>query len=115
VTWLSLQFWQGFDTILSDMCHFTHGNSVVDAYKSLELARTAFEIATWEDELTSEASGGLQILKPGGNLVMKLLQGAGTQDFANELKDHFGRVAWHRPKATRSESKEVFLIGLKKK
>lgn len=94
------------------MCHFTHGNSVVDAYKSLELARTAFEIATWRDEGNSE---GLQLLKPGGNLVMKLLQGAGTQDFATEIKDHFGRVAWHRPKATRSESKEVFLIGLKKK
>ena len=37
---------QGFDAVLSDMCHFTHGNSVTDAYKSLELARCAWTVAT---------------------------------------------------------------------
>jgi len=40
---------------------------------------------------------------------------AGTQEFAAELRRDFGKVAWHRPKATRSESKEVFLLGLKRK
>ena len=42
-------------------------------------------------------------------------QGAGTQEFAAELRRDFAKVAWHRPKATRSESKEVFLLGLKRK
>ena len=40
---------------------------------------------------------------------------AGTQEFAAELRRDFAKVAWHRPKATRSESKEVFLLGLKRK
>lgn len=44
-----------------------------------------------------------------------LLMGAGTQEFAAELRRDFTKVAWHRPKATRSESKEVFLLGLKRK
>ena len=117
---LGPEFWQthcpqGFDVVLSDMCHFTHGNTVVDSYKSLELARTAFEIAAIQPgQNFSEESRSGGVLRPGGSLVMKLLQGPGTQEFAAELKEHF-TVAWHRPKATRSESKEVFLLGLKKK
>ena len=34
---------------------------------------------------------------------------------ATSLKTYFNKVAWHRPKATRSESKEVFLLGISKK
>ena len=49
-----------------------------------------------------------------GSLVMKILQGAGFEEFARELKTHYKTVKHHRPKATRSESKEVFLIGLHK-
>lgn len=30
---------------------------------------------------------------------------------AQALKQRFKRVAWFRPKATRSESKEIFLVG----
>lgn len=45
---------------------------------------------------------------------MKILQGAGIEEFAKELKEHYKTVKHHRPKATRSESKEVFLIGLGK-
>lgn len=99
---------RGFDVVLSDMCHFTHGNALTDAYKSLELARTAFEIS-----LLSENDN--VVLKTGGSLVMKLLQGPGTQEFAQDLKEYFGTVKHHRPKATRSESKEIFIIGINKK
>lgn len=101
---------KGFDVVLSDMCHFTHGNALTDAYKSLELARTAFEISSLP---ISDYEHG--VLKPGGHLVMKLLQGQGTQEFAQELKEYFTSVKHHRPKATRSESKEIFLIGMNKK
>ncbi|KAI7835811.1 hypothetical protein COHA_010301 [Chlorella ohadii] len=100
------------------LCHFTLGNSVADAYKSLELARTAWTIATGGEEAESldpNMPWGRGVLKPGGSLVMKLLQGTGTQEFAAELRHDFTKVAWHRPKATRSESKEVFLLGLKRK
>ena len=98
---------RGLDVVLSDMCHWTHGNSVIDSAKSLDLARTAFEISLYEEE-------GYRLLKPGGSLVMKILQGAGIEEFAQELKTYYKTVKHHRPKATRSESKEVFLIGLNK-
>ncbi|KAL4421639.1 hypothetical protein ABPG75_010930 [Micractinium tetrahymenae] len=124
---LGPEFWaehcpSGFDVVLSDMCHFTLGNSVADAYKSLELARTAWTIAAGGELAGEQADPNLPwggpgrgVLKPGGSLVMKLLQGSGTQEFAAELRRDFAKVAWHRPKATRSESKEVFLLGLKRK
>lgn len=151
---IGTEFWaayHNFDVVLSDMCHFTHGNSVADAFKSLELARTAYEIATMQEfsvmalqqiheridtENINDDSGAVSpaiengngdntiekvpvkkngVLRPGGSLVMKILQGQGTQEFAQELKTHFNKVAWHRPKATRSESKEVFLLGISKK
>ena len=117
---LGREFWesqcpQGFHVVLSDMCHFTHGNTVVDSYKSLELARTAYEIAAMNPAYGEESFNGGGVLRPGGSLVMKLLQGPGTQEFAQELREHFGTVKWHRCKATRSESKEIFLLGLKKK
>lgn len=52
------------------MCHDTHGNRVMDACKSLELAETALEIA-----LAGGPAGGVSgVLRPSGSLVMKLLQ-----------------------------------------
>lgn len=64
-------------------CHFTHGNSVVDAYKSLELARTAWTIATGGDIAAADTDMPFSkgVLKPGGSLVMKLLQGSGETHY----------------------------------
>jgi 23S rRNA (uridine2552-2'-O)-methyltransferase len=109
---------QGFAVVLSDMCHSTHGNKMTDSYKSLDLARTAFEIATQAAAVPGAApldDARRGVLRPGGSLLMKILQGPGTQEFGQELREYFDKVAWHRPKATRSESKEVFLLGLKRK
>lgn len=61
----------------------------------------------------SDVSNGL--LLPNGHLVMKLLQGAGSQEFAQQLRKHFDKVAWARPAATRSESREIYLLGLGRK
>ena len=122
-TWRSLSP-RGFDVVLSDMCHFTHGNVVADAYKSLELAKTACDIATrphteCDKQLSTDRASDEDViealLKPGGHLVMKILQGPGTEEFAKELRGYFEKVSHHRPKATRSESKEVFLIGLRRR
>ena len=42
-------------------------------------------------------------------------QGAGSQEFAQQLRQHFNKVAWARPAATRSESREIYLLGLGRK
>ena len=60
---------QGFDAVLSDMCHATTGLSAVDAARSLQLANLACCISIGGAE---EHSTG--VLVPGGNLLVKLLE-----------------------------------------
>lgn len=54
------------------------------------------------------------LLRKGGNLVIKLLEGpgGGRHDLQTMCKPAFESFKWYRPKATRRESKEVFLIGM---
>lgn len=66
-------------------------------------------------EVSGQMNGGSGLLLPKGHLVMKLLQGAGSQEFAQQLRQHFTKVAWARPAATRSESREIYLLGLGRK
>ena len=52
------------------------------------------------------------VLLPGGSFVVKLLQGAGCGEYQRALRAHFRRVAWVQPRATRSESREMYLVGV---
>ena len=40
------------------------------------------------------------------------MQGSGSQELAAALRYHFHQVCWARPAATRSESREMYLLGL---
>lgn len=85
--------------MLSDMCHFTLGNSVADAHRSLELARCAWAVATGGEEAAEQgdveadpaAPFSRGVLRPGGSLVMKLLQvgapGAGERGMLRAAKE----------------------------
>ncbi len=55
------------------------------------------------------------VLLPDGHLVAKLLQGAGSEDLVRELRPHFKKVSWMQPKATRSASREMFVVALGRK
>lgn len=57
--------------------------------------------------------GSSGLLRKGGNLVIKLLEGpgGGRQDLQKVCKPLFEKFQWYRPKATRRESTEVFLIA----
>jgi 23S rRNA (uridine2552-2'-O)-methyltransferase len=91
-----------FDLVLSDMAPKTTGIRVTDQTRSFELCELALEQARkW--------------LKPGGHFVCKLFH---SDDFATLKKDilqSFDRFEAMRPDSTRKISKEIFLIGLKKK
>jgi 23S rRNA U2552 (ribose-2'-O)-methylase RlmE/FtsJ len=70
------------------------------------------EVSAAEDdsERRSDSSG---VLRVGGNLVVKLLEGpgGGRDDLSAVCKPHFESLRWFRPKATRGESTEVFLVA----
>ncbi len=88
-----------FDAVISDMAPATTGNKVVDAARCLELCRQALEIARHR-------------LRPGGNFVCKIFQGADFKDFTLEVKRLFETQHNFKPRSSRKASKEIFVIGL---
>ncbi|KAK9123951.1 hypothetical protein Sjap_013553 [Stephania japonica] len=122
---------KGFSVILSDMCPPVSGITTKDAALSAELGMRALGLAVGEAALAHlddnndgqesshhSSSGALEngILLPGGNLVIKLLESEDIQGFSKICKPCFKKTSWLRPKATKSSSREIYLIcqGLKK-
>ncbi|XP_042477991.1 ribosomal RNA large subunit methyltransferase E [Macadamia integrifolia] len=114
---------KGFSVILSDMCPLVSGITTRDAALSVELGMRALDLAIGRaafshlnssntEELDASSSGidGNGILQPGGNLVVKLLESGDIQDFSQICKPLFKKASWLRPKATRSSSREIYLI-----
>lgn len=87
-----------FDVVLSDMAPRTTGIRSADAARSADLVRHALAVA--------EA-----VLRPGGALLAKVFQGAALPELRNAFGAVFETVSVEKPKATRSESVEVFLLG----
>ncbi|MGM0432741.1 MAG: RlmE family RNA methyltransferase [Spirochaetota bacterium] len=90
-----------FDVLISDAAPSTTGNRSVDTMRSQQLAESILELAE-------------TLLRPGGNCVIKLFQGGGEQDILKRMRSGFSKVKPFKPKASRSQSFEVFFIGLGK-
>ena len=88
-----------FDVVISDMAPKTSGQRHADQYRSYELFTRALGLAT-------------TVLEPGGHFVGKIFQGQEFEDARNAVRAAFARVRIIRPKATRDESYEVFLVGI---
>lgn len=91
-----------YDVIVSDMAPNTTGIVFRDQCLSEELCMKVIEL--------SDA-----LLRPGGHLVMKLFQGGGSKQIETEVKKRFEKLQMLKPSSTRKESKEIFLIGIRKK
>ena len=88
-----------FDVILSDMAPNTTGIPSADAARSAELVLRTLEL-----------SGSL--LKPGGALLAKVFQGAALDDVRRAFGRVFAKVSLEKPRASRKESVEIYLLGL---
>ncbi|MEZ4272330.1 MAG: SAM-dependent methyltransferase [Myxococcota bacterium] len=53
-----------------------------------------------------------QVLRPGGSVVVKVLEGRDMPQIVKSLRMAYQRVERVRPKATRRESTEIFLLGM---
>ena len=91
--------WAGqVELVLSDLSPKTSGIKWLDHQRSLDLNLRALEI-------------GFLVLKKGGAAVLKIFDGEGTKNFIKKMKDRFEQVQIHKPKSSRSESSEIYLIG----
>ncbi|KAB2609737.1 ribosomal RNA methyltransferase mrm2 [Pyrus ussuriensis x Pyrus communis] len=105
---------KAFSVVLLDMCPLVSGISSKDAALSLELGMQALnlnEIQTEQSNVgptTSSDDNG--VLQRGGNLVIKLLESEDVQEINQICKPLFRKASLLRPKATRSSSREIYLI-----
>jgi 23S rRNA (uridine2552-2'-O)-methyltransferase len=50
-------------------------------------------------------------LAPGGDLLLKLFQGAGFDQIIKDARSRYGRVVTKKPKASRTRSSEIYLLA----
>lgn len=86
------------DVVLSDMAPNTVGHRETDHLRIVALIEMAADFA-------------IEVLKPGGSFVAKAFQGGETGDVIARLKQHFAKVQNVKPKASRQDSSEVFLVA----
>lgn len=92
----------GADLVMSDMAPNISGVDAVDQPASMALTELAHDLA-------------VRILKPGGTLVTKMFQGAGSDAFKQALKGDFERVRVRKPEASRDRSREVYIVATGRK
>jgi len=88
-----------YNIIISDAAPNTTGNHIIDSARSLELAETVVSYAE-------------NALAPGGNLVLKIFQGSGTDALLKHIKTLFTTAKSFKPQACRGESVETYYLGL---
>ena len=86
-----------FDVILSDMAPNTTGNRTIDHHCSVRLCHTALDIAA-------------TLLRPKGNLVMKVLEGEAYKELLDRCENCFAVAKGFNPKASRAISTEMFVV-----
>ncbi len=86
------------DAVLSDMAAPSMGHRQTDHLRIIGLAEAALDIA--ED-----------VLKPGGAYLAKVLQGGAGNELVARLKQSFAKVQHVKPKASRADSAEVYVLA----
>jgi len=87
-----------FDVVVSDLAAHTTGVEFSDIENTLELCYRALEIAK-------------KVLIKGGNFLCKVFEGEGTEDFFKEVKKSFEFTKRSKPKASRKQSREMYIFG----
>ena len=88
----------GVDSVISDMAPNCSGDNVVDHWRIMSLAQEAFEFA-------------LVNLKKNGHFIVKIFIGGDEKEFLAQLKPCFKSVNLFKPKSSRQESSEVYIVA----
>jgi 23S rRNA (uridine2552-2'-O)-methyltransferase len=86
------------DLVLSDMHAPATGHKSTDHLRIMGLVEAALDLA--ED-----------ILKPGGAFLAKALQGGASKELVARLNRSFAKVRHMKPKASRAESAEMYVLA----
>lgn len=86
------------DVVLSDLAPNTVGHRRTDHLRIMALIEAAADFA-------------LGVLRPGGTFIAKAFQGGETHEVMALLKQNFAEVKNLKPKASRADSSEVYLVA----
>jgi len=86
------------DVVLSDMATATTGHTSTDHLRTMTLAEAAFVFAC-------------EVLAPHGAFATKVFQGADEPALFKALQQRFEKVRRFKPKASRADSVEMFLVA----
>jgi 23S rRNA (uridine2552-2'-O)-methyltransferase len=86
------------DLIISDIAPNISGIDSADQASSMYLVEIALDFAR-------------QVLKPKGDFVAKVFQGAGSDAFVKDLRTSFDKVLVRKPAASRPRSREVYVVA----
>lgn len=89
----------GANVVISDMSPDISGNYSYDHARSIELCEHALAFAS-------------RVLGGGGNFLCKMFYGDMSKDFLSKVRPLFDEMHVDRPKASRSTSSEVYVVGL---
>lgn len=86
------------DLVTSDMAPNISGIRSADQAGSIYLAELALDLSC-------------RVLRQGGGFLVKVFQGAGFDNYLHNMKMVFKKVVTRKPGASRSRSREVYLLG----
>lgn len=86
------------DLVMSDIAPNVSGVDAVDQPRAMYLAELAVDFAD-------------RVLRPGGDLLMKVFQGEGFDELVRDLRSRYGKVVIRKPAASRPRSREVYALA----
>lgn len=90
------------DVLLSDMAPNMSGNPAIDIPRAMLLTELAFDLSH-------------TMLKPGGTLLMKVFHGEGFDELVKLMRESFERIVIRKPSASRSRSRETYILAKHKR
>jgi len=87
-----------FDLIVSDVAPNLSGIDAADQARSIYFLECALDTVRLA-------------LKPGAAFIAKMFQGQGSDEYVKELRKSFRQVSIRKPKASRPESREVYIVA----
>ncbi|WP_423068630.1 RlmE family RNA methyltransferase [Devosia sp. CN2-171] len=86
------------DIVMSDMAAPTTGHRPTDHIRIMQLVELAADFA-------------VQVLAPGGTFIAKVFQGGTEHELLHLLKQNFATTIHAKPKASRQDSAETYLVA----
>jgi 23S rRNA (uridine2552-2'-O)-methyltransferase len=84
--------------VLSDMAPNMSGSREMDQPRAIYLGELALDMVN-------------TVLVKGGTFLIKMFQGAGFDEYFQQVRQHFASVVIRKPKASRPRSNEVYILA----